>query len=212
MQPGTMQILGPNGLPFQNNLEDPRLDLHDPKTWEGVLHGITTAAGVKVSPRTALGYPPLWRALNLISGDVGRLPLVRYRRLADGGKEPDRKGPSYRLLRRRANSLIRATTFKRTLTYHALFRGNGCAAIVRDAAGLPVSLLILDPEETALAIVEGKLFYLTTVDGEQRKLTPDHVFHIKGLAHNGLWGIDVFDLMREAYGLPVAARSFMASF
>lgn len=212
MQPGQFEILGPDGRPFQNNLEDPRLDLHDPKTWEGVLRGITTAAGVNVSPHSALGYPPLWRALNLISGDVGRLPLVRYRRMKDGGKETDRTGPSYRLLRRRANSLIRASAFKRTITYHALFRGNGFATILRNQAGIPVEMLILDPDETVAAVVEGELFYMTTVNGEQRKLRPENVFHIKGLSHDGLWGIDVFELMREAYGLPIAARTFMARF
>lgn len=200
------------GRPIENNLEDPTLDLNDPRTWDGIIRGVMTSSGVHVSPRTALAYPPLWRALNLISGDVGRLPLSTYRRMADGGKEPARKHPAYLLMRRRANAAMRASAFKRTLTYHALFRGNGCAAILRDGTGAARELLILDPDETCMAVVAGAVWYRTMIGGDQIRLPERDVFHIRGLSHNGLWGIDVFELMREALGLPIAAREFMSGF
>lgn len=210
-------ILGPDGQPLRSvldNLEDPRLDLHDPKTWEGVLG--ETKSGVKVSPFSALGYPPLWRALNLISGDVGRLPLSTFRRMDDGGKEKAREHPAYRLVRRKANPVMRASAFKRAMTYQALFRGNGVAAIVHDNGGRPRQLLMLDPTQTALAIVDGEMWYVTTVAGqdgpEQLRLPPTEVFHIKGLSNNGLWGLDVFDVMREALGMPIAAREYTSRF
>lgn len=204
--------IGVDGPLFQANLEDPRFSLSDPATWESIGIGRPTAAGVRVSTSDALAYPPLWRALNLISGDVGRLPLCTYRRTRDDGKEKARQHPAYPLLRRRPNPVMRASAFKRTLTYHALFHGNGCALIVRDGRGDPRELLILDPEQTGLAIVEGDLWYFTTIAGEPRRFPGRDVFHIKGLSHNGLWGVNVFDLMREALGLPIAAREFMARF
>jgi HK97 family phage portal protein len=207
-----MQILGPDGRPFENSLEDPRLSLDDPKTWEAIGIGAPTKSGVRLTPKTALGYPPLWRALNLISGDVARLPLQTYLRLDDGGKEPAREHPAYTLTRRRANPVMRASAFKRVLTYHALLRGNGLAAIVRDRAGRPRQLLVLDPDQFGIAVVAGDLWYFGCVAGDDVRLPARDVFHIKGLSHNGVWGLDVVDVMREALGLPIAAREFMSSF
>jgi HK97 family phage portal protein len=207
-------ILGPDGRPFQANLEDPNLDLHDPATWEGVLTGVTTQAGVKVSARTAIAYPPLWRAINLIAGDVGRLPLVTYERLDDDGKEKAKKHPAYPLVRRRPNPVLRASTLKRTMTAHALLHGNGYAAIFRDGAGRPAELFLLDPEETCVGVYEGRLRYVTWLaDGrEPLPLAPEDVLHIRGLSQNGLVGISVVELFAEAIGLPLAARQFMSRF
>lgn len=195
-------------------LENPNIDLNDPTTWELLGSGRATRAGVRVTHKKALGYPPLWRAYNLISGDVGRLPLSRYLRLPDGGKIVDRKGISHRLLRRRANPYIRSSTLKRTLTYHALSRGNGFAWIQRDKANRPLKdgMIVLDPDTTRLLSVDGALWYVVEINGEDRLLPAEDVFHIKGLSHNGLWGIDVHDLMKESLGLPIAAREFTASF
>jgi HK97 family phage portal protein len=167
---------------------------------------------VRVNHGTALGQPAVWRAVNLLSGDVAKLPLVKFRRTSDNGKEADRGSAAYRIMRRKANSLMTAFTFRRTLTFHSLMHGNGCAFIYRDLAGRPLQLLILDPQQTCLAIVDGVAWYVTEVLGEQRKLPAADVLHIKGLSHDGLWGIDVVDLMAEALGLGMAAREFGSRF
>lgn len=193
-------------------LENPNIDLNDPSTWDLLGAGSPTRSGVRVTPKKALAYPPLWRAFNLISGDVGRLPLSRYRRQRDGGKEIDRFAQSHKLLRRQSNPFVRASTFKRTLTFHALYRGNGFAWIQRDGFGVPQGLLILDPDTTCMMQAAGEVWYLVEIAGETRRLPAADVFHIKGLSNNGLWGLDVFDLMKESLGLPIAAREFTASF
>jgi phage portal protein BeeE len=58
-----------------------------------------SASGVRVTPRKALGYPAVWRAVNLIAGDVGQLPL-QVVKLNGKNKEPDPGHPAYRLVRR----------------------------------------------------------------------------------------------------------------
>ena len=76
----------PSMLSNANPLENPNISLRDPQVWQSTFGGGESMAGVSVTPTTALGYTPLWRAINLVAGDVAKLPLNVHRRLPDGGK------------------------------------------------------------------------------------------------------------------------------
>jgi len=193
-------------------LENPSISLRDPAVWQGVFGGGSTDSGVAVTPSSAMGYPPLWRALNLISGDVAKLPLNIYRRQLDGGKEPAKSHPAYAMLRRKASDTTKSFTLKRTLTHHALIRGNGYAAIARNNRREPSELLLLTPSETFPALVNGDLWYVTQVGTEQMRLPARDVFHIRGLSNDGLAGYDVVTLMADALGVGMAAQRFGARF
>lgn len=207
-----VSILGADGRPYDlaNRLEDPRFSLDDPETWKAIGVGVESDAGVPVTPKSALGYPPLWRAVNLIANDVGRLPFDTFERVGDDGRRKAR-GHSARKLLRKPSPVMTGRRFRRTLTFHALIYGNGVAAIFRDGRGLR-EMLILDPRQTCLAVVDGELWYVTYIDGEPRRLRHSDVFHVRGLSHDGMWGLDVLDLMRDALGLPLAARRFASKF
>jgi HK97 family phage portal protein len=171
-----------------------------------------TPSGVRVTPKKALGYPAVWRAVSLISGDVGKLPLRVYR-LDGKNKEADPKHPAYRLLLRKPNDAMTAFVFKQTLQAHVLLYGNGYAYIDRDGAGRPLALLILNPESTQPVRYEGKLWYLyRTPQGEQRKLPPEEVLHVKGLGFDGLQGYPVLKIARDAIGAAIAARDHSARY
>ena len=195
-----------------DSLENPRMSLDDPRTWDDVLGGTTTEAGVRVTPMIAIGQPAIWRAICLISGDVAKLPFQPYERLGDNGKRKATNHPAYKLLRRKANPLMTAFNFRRTITFHALLHGNGCAAIIRDPMGAPSELLLLDPTETCLAVIEGMLWYITKIGDGLVAIQGDDVLHIMGLSHNGLWGLNVAEVFAEAFGLGVAARKFGSKF
>src|SRR4051812_20262551 len=73
------------------------------------LTGPRSASGVRVNRLRALGYSAIWRGVNLISGDVGRIPVEVYK-TTDGGKTPDREHPASRLLEH-PNDYMTAFTF-----------------------------------------------------------------------------------------------------
>lgn len=212
-----MIMMGVDGT-VRNSLENPALSLDDPKTWERAgLMGEPTTAGVNVNLRTGMGYPPLWRAVNLIAGDVGRLPVDPYRREKNGDKEVDRDHPSFPLLRKMVNPVMRSMTFKETIVYHALVRGNGYAAITRYGDGTPGEMLLLDPDETLpVKIVsdegEVELWYLTFLGDRPVRIAAWNMFHVKGLSHDGIMGIDVLSLMGEALGIGIATRRWVGKF
>jgi HK97 family phage portal protein len=193
-------------------LENPSISIRDPEVWYDVFGGGPTESGVRVTLSTALGYPPLWRAINLISGDVAKLPLNVYRRTPDGGKEPAKAHPGYNLLRRKASLTTNAFDVKRTLTAQALLRGNGYAAIDRNNRRDAAALYVLDASETFPAMVDGALWYVTQIGPEQIRLPARDVLHIKGLSPDGLVGFDVISLMAEALGVGMAAQRYGARF
>lgn len=193
-------------------LENPRLSLSNPAVWDHYFEGPQADSGVTVGPKTAVGYPPLWRAINMISGDVAKLPLNVYRRLPDGGKEIDKLHPAYKLLKRQSSKNMKAFTLKRTLIGHALLRGNGYAAIVRNRRGEPSELILLDPDQTYPALDGQDLYYVTSIGGQDAKFQAMDVLHIRGLSSDGYSGYDVISLMKDALGVGMAAQRFGARF
>ena len=190
--------------------------------------GRSTAAGMQVTPRTAIGYPPLWRALNILSNDQLRVPVSLKKIESDGGKHPDLKHPAYRLVRRKAAPYLLSGTMRAVLQYHASLMGNGYSYVFRDNRARPTEVMMLDPRYT-FPVVEitwnfRRVFYVTTLPlsgsfedgvvsntpsgGEMRKLPSEDVIHIKGLSFDGLVGHSVVDLLADPIGLGLAGNKF----
>ena len=115
-------------------------------------------------------------------------------------------------MRRKASRDVKAFDMIRTLTSHALLRGNGYAAIQRNKRRDPVELILLDPSETYPAKVDGELWYVTQVNNEMIKLRSRDVLHIRGLSSDNYVGYDVVTVMAEALGVGMAAQRFGARF
>jgi HK97 family phage portal protein len=170
-----------------------------------------SSSGVEVDRETALGYPPVWRGVNLISGDVGKLPLHIYQRTGDARRRAT-EHPANRKLRRKPNSMMTANVFKQTLTAHALLEGNGYAYIYRKGDGSVDEIVPLLPDRTFPVLENNVLWYVTRVAGEDRKLPAEDVLHIKGLSFNGLVGYSIVDLAAEALGLGVAMQKHASTY
>lgn len=193
-------------------LENPAVSLQDPAAWDRYFGGTGTEAGVKVSPTIAMGHPPLWRAVSLISGSVAKLPVDVFRRLPNGAKEKDTLHPATRLLKKKSSKHIKAFTLKQTLVGHALLRGNGYAFIERNNRGDATQLVLLDPDITFPAMEDDEKWYVTEIRGEQVRLPSRDVFHVMGLSNDSLSGYDIVSLMAEALSVGIAASRFGARF
>jgi len=78
----------PQQRSYNYTLENPNLPLNDPKMWEAVFNdSFGTDSGVSVTAEKALMYAPFYRAVQLISGDVAKLPRPVYRRVPDLGED-----------------------------------------------------------------------------------------------------------------------------
>ena len=189
--------------------ENPSVDINDPDNW-GAFGAEASDSGVRVGHKGALKFAPWFRGINLISSLVGKLPLHVYKSLDGDAFERFRKHAAYKLLRHCAcrERFLTAYTFKQTLTSRALSTGNGYAYIDRsERDGTPLDLLPLSSQATHPVRVNGRLWYVTAVGGEQRKLDPSNVLHIRGLGDD-LEADDVVTLARNAIGLGLAGEKF----
>lgn len=194
--------------------------------------GTQSLSGAKVDTKAALGLSPVFRGVNIIGNKVSKCKPHIYQRLNDND-QPDPTGrnkrramehPSWRSTVRRANQWMSAGAFRKTLTVNAILRGNGIGHVERDMAGRVVEYLPLLPDRTGMAIFGSKVsedsqipedaivLYWTTVRGQMRTILPENIIHIRGLATNGIWGVDVIDVMRETLGLALAVRDCGARF
>src|SRR5262245_63263653 len=57
-----------------------------------------TSSGVTVDEQKALSSSVVWACVQLIAGTLGSLPLIHYRRLANGGKESFTESKIYLIL------------------------------------------------------------------------------------------------------------------
>lgn len=201
---------------IRRSLEDPSVPLSDIDSdhylFPGLTGGTSSDAGVRVSYKQALSYPAFWRGINLISRDVAKIPLLVYKRTTGQDRDRAPEHPAYPLIRRRPSKLMKAFDFKQTITSHGMMHGNGYAYIYRGGDGRPLEMLPLSPLSTYWLIVDGELWYITTVDGEQRKLDSADVVHIKGLGSDGLGGYDVVSIAKHTLGLGLAIRKFGSLF
>ncbi|MFH1605213.1 MAG: phage portal protein [Pseudomonadota bacterium] len=203
-------------LGSRQSLENPTTPMNNPDTWLYDALGATTSiTGLRVSRQTALTLDTVCRAIRLIATDIGKTPIHIYRRVTvaeSEGKERAPDHPAFQLLRYKPNAEMHAMTFKQTLQAHALGHGNGYAYIFRDEAARPLALLPLNPDATYPVRENYRLWYVTTVQGEMRKLVPEDVLHLKGFGFDGLQGYNIFSKARESIGLGLATREYGARF
>lgn len=172
-----------------------------------------TAAGIEVTPETALTYSAVWGCVNGISMDLAKLPLQVYQKLPKG-REKAPGHPLYPLLHDAPNPEITSVAFRSALQVHMLTWGNAYANIVYDGNGI-AQLWPLRPDrmEGPYRDEQAQLIYVYTLpSGERRKLTRDHIWHIPGLGYDGIKGYSVIALAKEGISLGLAYEKFGAKF
>jgi HK97 family phage portal protein len=157
----------------------------------------------------------VYRAVDLISSAVGKLPLCVFARTPTG-REKSVDDPAYNLLRYRPNTNMGAMTFRRTLQAQALLQGGGFAWIERETrgagAGRPVALYPLDPTATYPVRENGDLKYVTTIGGTLHRFDPSSVLHIRGLGGDGLTGYSVIRQAAESFGIASESTRYVNLF
>jgi HK97 family phage portal protein len=200
------------------------IDLGGMGTWDvgssifkriGIDFGQRSAASVSVSHERAMLLPAYSTAIRVLAEDVGKTPLMTYRR-TDKGKERAPEHPSYGVLHDAPNPYMTAMTFKGTLTAHYLGWGDGYASMVADGQGRVTAMWPLRPDRTQPAIDDttGRLVYIVQLrSGEERQLERSEVFHIPGLSFDGISGYPVLtSVMRESVGLALAQQEWVSQF
>lgn len=181
-----------------------------PEPWLiDLFAGRATAAGVTVTPRTAMECSAVHCAVQLISEATGCLPLPVYKLADNGTKTLDTAHPAHTLLHDAANEWTAAGDFREQVTRDALlYPHGGFAFINRVNSGKPVELIRIDPEQTPTSVTyeNNEPVYKVgadVIDRQNLLHIPSPSLNGRGLVHEG----------REAIGLAItlerhAARLF----
>lgn len=184
-------------------------DLSDPRLLEMMrgMGGRTGVAGIAVNERMALRNSTFYRALSLISGSMGMLPLHLMRRKADGTIEKARDHPLYNVLHRRPNDFQTASQFKSYMQTVALLDGNAYALKVRSRGA--VRQLIPLPRRKVKPVLSDSFnlsFSYQPDKGGPVTLSKDDVFHFRGpISLDGLNGVSLLDVAADTLGLSYRA-------
>ena len=178
--------------------------------WAG---GNRNPSGVRVDEETALRSTTVLACMRVLSTSVAGLPLHIYRRLPGGGKEVAREHPLYRLLHSAPNAWQTSVEWREQLMLHMLSYGQAFNEKVY-AAGQISELIPLHPSRMKPEQLENsRLRYAyREAAGGTTVYSQDAIMHIRGMTDDGVNGMSVIELSRDAIGLARACEIHGATF
>lgn len=170
------------------------------------------AAGVRVTPATAMRLGVVAACVKVRAETIASLPVRVFQELPDGGKRKLDGHPLSQLLRFAPNEWQTSFEFREMLEAHLLLRGNAYSEIVANRRGRIEQLVPLHPDRvTVQRGPDGRAIYRhAPVNGEARVLTWNEVWHLRGLSFDGLTGIT--PLTAAAFGVAQAQQDYAARF
>lgn len=175
---------------------------------QALLAGLSTAAGVNVTPLTAMGVSTVFACINRISGSLASVPLELY---ITNGKNTNKavKHPVYRLIHDQPNDEMTSVDLRWCMQPKLTLRNNSYAIIVRNGLNEIVKILPVSASSSVqLRRTNGVLYY--DIDGVQ--YSAYQVLHLRGRSSNGLQGDDTLMAIRDVIGLAMALQENAAKF
>lgn len=171
-----------------------------------------TPTGLTITPENALNVTTVFQAIRFLSFMVASLPLITYQKNGDD-RQRATKHPVYFLLHDQPNDEMTSFDLISLMASHVFGRGNGLAEIVFNSAGQIESLWPLRVDRVELVRnIKYELRYIVTLperfNSEKRVLRPEQVWHWRGLTKEGLWGLSVLSMHRNAVALARATEEY----
>ena len=171
---------------------------------------IPSAAGVTVSPASAIRVPAVSAGVKAIAEAAAGLPLHAYRKAADGSRDRDTAHPATRLLNGDANPWTRGQQLRETITADAITYGNGYAHVLRDSAGEPRELHRIHPNGVTIEVddlTHEPRYRLSATTGD-RILPFGDVLHLRAPSptSSDLVGVSPLTQAKDAIGLLIVLQ------
>lgn len=187
----------------------------NPGYWlQRMFGGTETDSGVAINEDSALTISAFWNGVSIISGAIGFLPLVLYRRVGLGRIRAVTH-PVYVLLHDRPNPYMDALVFRETLQGHLLAWGNAYAEIERNGAGGPKALWPIAPNKVTVDVFDNGnqiQYKYVTPQNNTRTIPFENMLHLRGLGFDGVKGYSVIGYARNSLGMAKAAEQYGGRF
>jgi HK97 family phage portal protein len=176
--------------------------------------GVPSAAGVLVSPQTALSLSTFYSCCLVLGQTLATVPVHLYRRRAPRGKERATEHPLYRLIHRKPNRWQTSFQWRQMMQWHVALRYNAYSRIIYDKRAMPMELVPLHPDRVTveripgLDGVESFRYLFKPRQGDPVPLSRFEVFHVRGLTSDGIEGLSQIELQKDSIGEAIAAQKF----
>jgi len=176
-----------------------------------------TAAGRRVTPRSALGSSPVWAAIELLAGSISGMPVHMYRRLDNDGKEivkPNEHRVA-RLVSQRPNKTQDSVRWRRYMQLNRGANGKCYAFINRGRGGRVLELVALPAAQVEKYVRGGSFVYrIDAASPLTGEFAPQEILEITWVDHiryDGLIeGMGPVQACRESIGLGIEAARHAA--
>lgn len=171
-------------------------------------------SGIEVGAVTAMSYSPVWQGVQLISGDVAKLPLHVYQRMANGGKRRADDHPAYSLLRWSVGDLT-SNLWLQAMVGQACLYGNAYSEIIRSPNGRVTELRFV-PADRVMVKQVGESGIPRNVYEIKRNPTlhewqtipARNLFHLRGVTIDDLGGLSLIKYARDTIGRYLSSERF----
>ena len=180
--------------------------------WSTVLGGIgssQSAAGVIITPETAMALSAVRACVTLLAESVAQLPCELYRRDEKGGRQRATDHPVYDLIHSQPNK--KDTSFDYFEQQQGLLglEGNCYSIIDRDGKGYPRELIPVNPKKViVLKGPDGMPYYRLPDIGETLPMRMMH--HVKVFSLDGFIGTSPIQTNADVLGLGLAVENHAA--
>jgi HK97 family phage portal protein len=196
-------------------------------TWQAPAHprdpvvaawfggGSNSAAGVSVTPDSAMRVTAVFRCVSILAQTYASLPLTVDRLLPGGGQEPDPAHPLFDLLAYQPNPWQTSFEWREMMGAHFALRG-ACYSEKIGAGGRGIAALVpLHPDHVApFRAPDGRLAFSYRRNGTEpaRIILQDemHWMHLLPLGGDPTKPFSPISLAREAVGLSMATEEHAA--
>lgn len=176
--------------------------------------GMRTASGIRVSPTSAMMLPAVFSCVRVLAESFAIMPFMLYAAKAGGGRTKVTKHWLYRLIVKAPNRFQTPYEWRLMLMGHLALRGNAFCQITANSKGEIIELLPLHPDRMAIEpLSNGSYRYLYTDQaGHQVRFSRHEIWHLRGLSDDGMMGLSLITLAREAIGEGLAIQSYSTRF
>lgn len=177
-----------------------------------------SAAGISVTPETAMRVSTVYACVQRLSGSIASLPFEIYER-ADGGAKPAPDHPYWWILNEQANPDMTASTAWKLLISGQLFYGDGFAELLRSnyrsghvTGWRPLHPLRVTPVRDERGV---RYWRVQPIDGPAYIVDQADMIHLPSLGYDDELGLSPSPITyaaREQIGTALAAENYSGKF
>lgn len=174
-----------------------------------ILQLAASKSGKSVTISNALKVATVLACVRVISEGVAQVPF-KLLRASGRNRIEAREHPLWDILHRKPNDITTSFGFRETLTIHAALTGNAFAFIHRSTTGKVLALLNIEPNAVTVnksdRIDAAPTYTVRGKHGTSKTFLADSILHVQGPSWDGIVGMEVVKLAREAIGLAMATE------